>query len=33
MATESEIFAVEGLPVLDQVASGLVQEHSWLGVE
>jgi hypothetical protein len=30
LATASEVFAVEGFLVLDQVASGLMQGHSWL---
>jgi hypothetical protein len=30
LATASGVFAVEGLSVLDQVARGLVQKHSWL---
>ena len=33
MATKSEVFAVEGFLVLDQVASGLMKEHSWLEFE
>jgi hypothetical protein len=33
MATASGVFAVEGLSVLDQVARGLVQKHSWLKFE
>ena len=33
MATESEVFAMEGFSVLVQVASGLMQGHSWLKFE
>ena len=33
LATASGVFAVEGLSVLDQVARGLVQKHSWLKFE
>ena len=33
MATASGVFAVEGFSVLDQVARGLVQKHSWLKFE
>jgi hypothetical protein len=33
MAPKSEVFAVEGFLVLDQVASGLMQGHSWLEFE
>jgi hypothetical protein len=33
MAPESQVFAVEGFSVLDQVASGLMQGHSWLEFE
>jgi hypothetical protein len=33
LATTSGVLAVEGLSVLDQVARGLVQKHSWLKFE
>jgi hypothetical protein len=33
MTTESKVFAGEGFSVLVQVASRLMQEHSWLGFE
>ena len=33
MATESEVFAMEGFSVLVQVASGPMQGHSSLDVE
>ena len=33
MATESEVFAMEGFSVLVQVASGLMQGHSRLEFE
>jgi hypothetical protein len=33
LAPRSRAFAVEGFSVLDQVARGLVQKHSWLEFE
>ena len=33
MAPRSRVFAGEGFSVLVQVASRLMQEHSWLGFE